>query len=195
MPDTTSSEARERVLAIAEKLFAERGYAAVTLRDIAEALNIRQASLYYHVPGGKEALFVEVVERGMARHRHGLETAIAAVGDDLAAALNAAADWLLSQPPMDFGRMQQSDMPAISPAAAHRLESVVYDSLLLPVQQLFERLSAAGHIRPVRAGVMAGAFLAMINAIHSIPDRYGAPPKREMARELIEVLCLGLLPR
>lgn len=195
MPDSTSSEARERVLTIAEKLFAERGYAAVTLRDIAEALNIRQASLYYHVPGGKEALFAEVVERGMARHRHGLEAAIAAVGDDLAAALNAAAGWLLSQPPMDFGRMQQSDMPAISTETAHRLESVVYDSMLLPVQQLFDRLIAAGRIRPVGAGIMAGAFLAIMNAIHVIPDHYGAPPKPEMAREMIDVLCQGLLPR
>jgi AcrR family transcriptional regulator len=38
------SEARERVLAAAERLFAERGYAAVTLRDIAAAVGIRHAS-------------------------------------------------------------------------------------------------------------------------------------------------------
>lgn len=195
MPDATPSEARERVLSTAEKLFAERGYAAVTLRDIADALHIKQASLYYHVPGGKEALFVEVVMRGMHRHRHGLETAIAAAADDLPAALNAAAGWLLSQPPMDFGRMQQSDMPAISTEAAHRLEETVYNSLLLPIQHLFDRLLARGAIRPVNTGVMAGAFLAMINAVQSIPDHYGAPPKPEMAREMIDVLCWGLLPQ
>ncbi|MBZ0309485.1 MAG: TetR/AcrR family transcriptional regulator, partial [Anaerolineae bacterium] len=53
---------------MAEHLFAERGYTAVTLRDIAEAVGLRHASLYHHVPGGKEALFIEVTERTMKRH-------------------------------------------------------------------------------------------------------------------------------
>ena len=50
----TLSEARERVLDGAAKLFTERGYAAVTLRDIAAEVGIRHTSLYHHVPGGKE---------------------------------------------------------------------------------------------------------------------------------------------
>jgi AcrR family transcriptional regulator len=66
-----SSESRERVLQQAEHLFSERGYAAVTLRDIAAGLGIRQASLYHHVPGGKEQLYVEVTERNLRRIRMG----------------------------------------------------------------------------------------------------------------------------
>ena len=66
---STISAARERVQATAERLFAERGYKAVTLRDIAQELGIRQASLYYHFPGGKEELYVTVTERGLQAHR------------------------------------------------------------------------------------------------------------------------------
>ncbi|MDI9546051.1 MAG: helix-turn-helix domain-containing protein, partial [Chloroflexota bacterium] len=35
------------MLDAAEEMFMEHGYAAITLRDLAERLDIRQASLYY----------------------------------------------------------------------------------------------------------------------------------------------------
>ncbi|NDJ52513.1 MAG: helix-turn-helix transcriptional regulator, partial [Chloroflexi bacterium] len=67
------SEARQRVLEVAERLFSTRGYKDVRLQDIAKELGIKTASLYYHAPGGKEELFVEVIERGLARHHQGLQ--------------------------------------------------------------------------------------------------------------------------
>src|SRR3712207_4750815 len=123
-----SSEARERVLEEAERQFGERGYTAVRLRDIADALKIKQASLYYHVPGGKEQLFIEVAERTFTRHRTGLEQAIAQAGPDVRDRLHAVATWLLSQPPLDLIRMTYSDMPTIDPAHARRLSWMAYTS-------------------------------------------------------------------
>ena len=49
------SDAKARVLEAAETLFHTRGYKAITLRDIASAVGLNHASLYHHVPGGKEA--------------------------------------------------------------------------------------------------------------------------------------------
>src|SRR4051794_12705996 len=95
------SEARQRVLNVAERLFNERGYASVTLKEIADELGMRQASLYYHVPGGKEALFIEVSERGFHRHRQGLEEAITGAASDLREQLRGAARWILAHPMPD----------------------------------------------------------------------------------------------
>lgn len=39
---------REEILEVAAKLFAEQGYTETTTRQIAEAVGIKQASLYYH---------------------------------------------------------------------------------------------------------------------------------------------------
>ena len=50
----------------------------VTMHDIASALGMKQASLYYHVPGGKEELFVEIMERSLGRHKRGLVASIEA---------------------------------------------------------------------------------------------------------------------
>lgn len=51
------SEAHERVLYAAERLFAECGYHTVTVKDVAKAAGIHHASLYHHAPGGKAQLF------------------------------------------------------------------------------------------------------------------------------------------
>jgi len=53
-----------RILDAAEDLFAERGYAGTTLRDVAEAVDLRIPSLYNHFPS-KEALYHAVLERGL----------------------------------------------------------------------------------------------------------------------------------
>lgn len=55
----------ERILDVAEALFAECGYAGASLRDVAEGVGIRTPSLYNHFPS-KDALYAAVLERGLA---------------------------------------------------------------------------------------------------------------------------------
>ena len=66
-------DSTQRVLDVAEVLFMDRGYNAITLRDIADELGIKQASLYYHFPAGKEQLFMAMAERLFERHQRGIE--------------------------------------------------------------------------------------------------------------------------
>ncbi len=55
----------ERILDAAEALFAERGYAGATLRDVAAEVGLRTPSLYNHFPS-KESLYAAVLERGIS---------------------------------------------------------------------------------------------------------------------------------
>jgi len=48
---------RDEVLAAAERLFSERGYEATSVRDIAEALDLRPGSLYAHMEAKEELLW------------------------------------------------------------------------------------------------------------------------------------------
>jgi AcrR family transcriptional regulator len=52
---------RQRLLEVAEKLFTQHGYQAVSIRDIATAAGVTNAALYYYFPN-KDALFDEVIE-------------------------------------------------------------------------------------------------------------------------------------
>lgn len=61
----SSEETRRRLLAAAEELFAERGYDAVSVRDVTRRAKANLAAVGYHF-GSKEALFVEAL-RARAR--------------------------------------------------------------------------------------------------------------------------------
>src|SRR5262245_30356480 len=54
----------ERILDVAEQLFAERGYHGTTLRDVATRVGVRPPSLYNHF-ASKDALYAAVLERGI----------------------------------------------------------------------------------------------------------------------------------
>ena len=61
---TDVRSARERILAAAVQLFAQYGYHAATMRDIARISGIQAASIYYHYPS-KQALLVEIMDTHM----------------------------------------------------------------------------------------------------------------------------------
>lgn len=190
-------DARERVLESAEKLFAERGYQNVTLRDIAQSIGIRHASLYYHFPDGKEEMYVKVTERRMQRYRTGLQWAIKqADDDDWQAQLRAAGLWLLKQPHMHLTRMMQSDMPIISATAAEELRYIVRDAILKPLDAIF-RQALAHNPRPrQRSMTLAGMFVSLIEGIDNLPRSYvtesPAGTKEELVEEVLDLIVHGI---
>jgi AcrR family transcriptional regulator len=63
-PASPSPLTRERILDVAEALFATRGFTGTSMREIAGAADLTAASLYNHFEG-KEALYAAVLERGI----------------------------------------------------------------------------------------------------------------------------------
>jgi len=55
-------DGRERLLDGARRLLAEKGYAGMELRDVAERGKAPRGSIYHHFPGGKKQLAVEAAE-------------------------------------------------------------------------------------------------------------------------------------
>jgi AcrR family transcriptional regulator len=56
-PTVTPPATAERLFDTAAAIFFEKGYAATTTREIASAVGIQQASLYYHVSGKEDLLY------------------------------------------------------------------------------------------------------------------------------------------
>lgn len=61
-PTRGSPDTKDRILAAAEALFMEQGYAATSLRAITAQANVNLAAVNYHF-GSKEALIREVFDR------------------------------------------------------------------------------------------------------------------------------------
>lgn len=60
----SASERREQLLDVGRKLFAEKGYEAVTVEEIAAKAKVSKPVVYEHF-GGKEGLYAVVVDREM----------------------------------------------------------------------------------------------------------------------------------
>lgn len=62
--DTSESDTRDRLLDAAQKLFAEKGFAATSLRSITKEAGANLAAVNYHF-GSKDNLIVELLARGV----------------------------------------------------------------------------------------------------------------------------------
>ena len=70
-----------QICAAANRVFYERGYHGATLRDIAEVVGIRAASIYNYFPT-KEALLHHVMMETLSKLREQVDTTLAATPDD-----------------------------------------------------------------------------------------------------------------
>ncbi len=104
-PDT-----RERVLHVAQALFAERGYRGTSLRDIAKRIGIKAPSLLHHFPS-KQQLYLAVLDKMF----ESLEDAANAIAwgresrqERMRQAVGDAIDFIASHP--DFVRIMWKEM-------------------------------------------------------------------------------------
>ncbi|RAR74200.1 TetR/AcrR family transcriptional regulator [Flavobacterium aciduliphilum] len=56
------TDRKTEIVNVAATLFKEKGYSAVTMRDIAQAMDIKAASLYNHIKSKQEILVLIVIE-------------------------------------------------------------------------------------------------------------------------------------
>jgi TetR/AcrR family transcriptional repressor of nem operon len=78
-----SGETADLILDVAHRLLAERGFSAFSYADIAEAIEIRKASIHHHFPT-KTSLVVAVLER----HRLRLQEAFLGLDEHVPSPLN-----------------------------------------------------------------------------------------------------------
>ena len=69
----------EQILTVAEQVFAERGYQATTMEDIAERVGVTKPLIYEYF-GSKEGLLAACINRARTQLREATESSWAAVG-------------------------------------------------------------------------------------------------------------------
>jgi TetR/AcrR family transcriptional regulator len=104
------TDTRDRVLQVAQALFAERGYRGTSLRDIAKRIGIKAPSLLHHFPS-KQQLYLAVLDKMF----ESLEDAANAIAwgresrqERMRQAVAGAIDFIASHP--DFVRIMWKEM-------------------------------------------------------------------------------------
>lgn len=64
--NNSSADSRKQLLAVALRLFAQKGYAATSIREIVDAAGTTAPSLYYYF-GNKEGLYIELMQTHFAQ--------------------------------------------------------------------------------------------------------------------------------
>src|SRR5437764_68861 len=74
-----TSDARERILGAAERLFAEKGFAATAVHEITEAAQVNKALLYYYF-ADKRAVYACLIDNGIVEFQRTIDEALASPG-------------------------------------------------------------------------------------------------------------------
>jgi AcrR family transcriptional regulator len=123
-------DGRERLLNGARKLLAEKGYAGMELRDVAERGKAPRGSIYHHFPGGKRQLAIEAAELEGTEIRAAIERSLEERG--LAATLATFGEMfrrrVKDQPerlgcPVAAAALARPEDPALAAAATAAFES------------------------------------------------------------------------
>ncbi len=177
---------------IAEQQFMRLGYQSVRLRNIADALDIKTASLYHHAPGGKEDLYLQVVERALKLHQEGLSRALENAPKDLESQLTAAMDWLYSRPRVSLTRMVD-EMGNLSEQTQKRLAQATYESIFKPLERAFVLAQPSDPELATSPELLCGAVLVLLDACRQAQDAgLTSTPAPHLARSLIKVLVRGI---
>src|SRR3954447_9440589 len=120
---------RDRLLYGAGRLLAQRGYAGMELRDVAERGEAPRGSIYHHFPGGKAQLAAEAAELDGVRIRTGIERSLAERGLRQTLAMfgeifrRSAEDPALIGCPVAAAALARPEDPALAEAATAAFES------------------------------------------------------------------------
>lgn len=143
---------RDQILDVCARLFTQYGYAATSTRDIAEAVGIRQASLYYHF-AGKPGILEELLARTVRPTLDQLDKIDAVAGEHGAAsalyALVMIDTGTLAEAPHNCGRLPQF------PDVLSEEESKPYKQIHRDLVNAYTRLAVqvAGH--DIRGALLA----------------------------------------
>jgi AcrR family transcriptional regulator len=153
------ADGRERLLNEARRLFLERGYANVSMQEIAAAAEMTKGAPYYHFRD-KEDLFVHVFEREIASLTALLAKQLAAAPtfrDQLLAVLRL----VLETDRLAFGQLVTEFDRHVSPE--RRLQ--VKQACRPPTAELlkiFERAQANGELKRTDPRTACAVFLALV---------------------------------
>ena len=196
----SEEEARTRkgeILDAAARVFAEKGYAGATVRDLEEAIGLSRGGIFFHFPGKRE-LYQATIERCAGAGRPLVANAMLASSTAegaLIGAFEAIVAWHREHPEvmalmkqMDLQRETEPDVAVVSQAMT---ESV--DTMIIQLNQELQRRGIFGrHVDPETA---CAAIHPVMDALVERAMRAPGPATDAAADAVLRVLADGLRPR
>ena len=184
----TGAQRRQQLLDVGRELFAQRGYQATSIEEVAARADVSKPVVYEHF-GGKEGLYAVVVDREMQRLLDRFTSTLSSGGHPrelLERAALVLLDYIEDE--TDGFRVLTRD----SPVAA----SGTFSSLLGEVARKVEHLLAAplstSGYDPRAAELYSQALVGMVALVGQWWLETRTPDKRQVAAHLVNLAYNGL---
>lgn len=190
----TTALKRDQILTAAAQIFREKGYHAASMRDIAEAVELRKASLYYHVHS-KQELLLEILDQALDLLIEDLSQVLARAGsptDKLRMAMRSYIGRLASD--ADLSAVLLLEHRSLSPElrAGHIERRDRFEELW---RSLIVEGIRAGDFRPVDPAIVGFVLLGVQNWTITWYRPDGPLTSQALADQFADVLLEGLRPR
>lgn len=134
---------KSRILSVAQQLFMEKGYRAVTTREIAAQCEITQPALYYHY-SDKQSLYIAMLERFVSH----IQKRLRVVGDGtIAVRLEGMLEVLSAEHPTSMMMMVHDILVEFKEENRKRIFSLWKETYLDPFIKIFEEMQKEGMLR------------------------------------------------
>lgn len=146
---------KEEILIVSARLFAQKGYAAVSMRELASETNMTPAALYHHYTD-KEALYYAVLLYVFEDKATAI-TDLAKGGDNLETKLNTLILWLIKLFSRDeiFSRLLHRELLDGDSARIKLLTKEVIETPFLEVEKLIGKLVPNRNPKSLAVSAMA----------------------------------------
>ncbi|MDH0665181.1 TetR/AcrR family transcriptional regulator [Pseudomonas sp. GD03858] len=146
-----SADTTERLIAVARRQFAEKGFAAVVMDELCAEADLTRGALHHHF-GGKAGLFTAVVEHLLDEINQAIDARYATHDDPWEGYIDTCLYYydLLHEPALR--RILLQDAPGVLGPRLRELEEASY---IGPMAQGLEELQQAGRLRAFDPVAMA----------------------------------------
>lgn len=185
----TGSQRRDQLIEVGRSLFAERGYEATSIEEIAQRAQVSKPVVYEHF-GGKEGLYAVVVDREMADLLQRITSSLSSHRSRERVEQVTLAFLTYIEECTDGFRILVRD----SPAGA---SSGTYSSLLNDATTQVEHLLASDFARRGMETEFAGLYAQALVGMVSVTAQWWLderqPPKEIVAAHLVNLCWNGLM--
>lgn len=187
MADTADS--RAAILEAAKLLFMQEGFRGISMRQIAEAVGVTKAALYYHFKD-KEELFVAIVEEYLLAMSTMIDE-VTSSSLDTRTQIAELVRRILAQPPEQRSiiRLASQELSNVSPENRARFLEMYHSRFIGRITALLEGGMVRGELRPMNTSIATWTLLGMM-----YPYFHPAPPSQALPTETVveELLAIYL---
>lgn len=184
----TGTQRRQQLIEIGRALFAERGYEAASIEEIAQRANVSKPVVYEHF-GGKEGLYAVVVDREMSRLHEMVMSSLAQGRSRIRLERVALALLTYVEQHTDGFRILVRDSPV---AASEGTYSSLLNEATNQVSHLLANDFSRRGFDPELATMYAQALVGMVSTTATWWLDVRTPPKEVVAAHLVNLSWNGL---